>query len=88
MTPYPAAGFYIAHKLFIGNHFKNGSEWGCVLDGPTADDDEAIDAIVESFKDSSDPCRDNLRVWHIVPGKIAEEVTDWAIWRCTKKAAE
>ena len=84
MTPYPKGGFYIAHRLFIGNSFKSGGEWGCILDGPIEDDDEAIGDILENFKSDTSPSRENLRVWHITPGKIAEDVTDWALWRCTK----
>jgi hypothetical protein len=77
---YPLNGFFVAHRRFIGPSFKPQGEWGDILDGPQCDDEAVIECILESWKDDQfAPDRDDLRVWHIVPGKPAEDCTDWAI---------
>ena len=74
---YPLQGFFVAHRRFLG---LKGQPWGDILDGPRVDDEAVIEAIIEAFKDSDfAPGRDDLRVWHIIPGKIAEDCTAWAV---------
>ena len=76
---YPLQGFFVAHRRFMG---LNGQPWGDILDGPQVDDEAVIEAIIEAFKDSEfAPDTDDLRVWHIIPGKPAEDCTEWAV--CT-----
>lgn len=77
-TPYPAE-FYVAHRLYRGDPFPRAGVWGDILDGPMTDDEDVIDAILEAFKGEPHlPCRIDLRVWHIRPGRPAEDVTKWA----------
>ena len=77
---YPTGGFFVAHKLYTGYSFPREGSWGDVLDGPMTDDEAVIEALLEAWSDSEfAPDRDDLRVWHIVPGKVAEDCTDWAI---------
>ena len=74
---YPLQGFFVAHRRFTT---LDGKPWGDILDGPQVDDEAVIEAIIEAFKDSEfAPDFDDLRVWHIIPGKIAEDCTDWAV---------
>ena len=68
--------FFIAHRLFTGAPFPAGGTWGDVLDGPMGDENDAVAAIVEAFKsDETGPSTENLRVWVISPGEIAEDCT-------------
>jgi len=77
---YTLGGFFVAHKRFMGHPMPPQGSWGDILDGPQVDDEAVIEAIIEAFKDSEfAPGRDDLRVWHIIPGKIAEDCTDWAV---------
>ena len=77
---YPTEGFFVAHKRFIGPNFKPQGEWGDILDGPMTDDESVIEAILEAWKDEQHaPDTDDLRVWHIIPGKPAEDCTAWAV---------
>ena len=72
--------FFVAHRLFTGSSFPEGGVWGDILDGPVVDTDELAELIIEAFKsDETGPTRENLRVWAISPGKIAEEWTAWTI---------
>jgi hypothetical protein len=77
---YPLNGFFVAHRRFIGHPAPKQSTWADILDGPQVDDEAVIECILEAWKhDQFAPDRDDLRVWHIVPGKPAEDCTDWAI---------
>ena len=77
---YPLQGFFVAHKRYMGYSFPPQGEWGDVLDGPEVDDEAVIEAIIAAWSDSEfAPDRDDLRVWHIVPGKPAEDCTAWAV---------
>ena len=72
--------FFIAHRLFTGGSLPAGGEWGDILDGPVIDEDSLIEGIIEKFRDIDyGPSRADLRVWHIVPGKPAEDCTNWVI---------
>ena len=74
---YPLQGFFVAHRRFMG---LNGQPWGDILDGPQVDDEAVIEAIIEAWKgDQHAPDHDDLRVWHIIPGKPAEDCTVWAV---------
>ena len=74
---YPLRGFFVAHRRFMT---LDGHPWGDILDGPQVDDEAVIEAIIEAWSDSwSPPGRDDLRVWHIIPGKPAEDCTAWAV---------
>ena len=74
---YPRQGFFVAHRRFMT---LDGKPWGDILDGPMADDEAVIEAIIEAWKDDQHgPDRDDLRVWHIITGKPAEDCTDWAV---------
>ena len=85
---YPLQGFFVAHRRFT----ELGGQpwaWGDILDGPEVDDEAVIEAIIEAFKDSEfAPGRDDLRVWHIIPGKPAEDCTDWAVRTVTETMEE
>ena len=64
----------------MGYSFPPQGSWGDILDGPMTDDESVIEAIIEAWKDGDyEPDRDDLRVWHIVPGKPAEDCTAWAV---------
>ena len=77
---FPTTGFFVAFKRFTGPNFKPQGEWGDILDGPQVDDEAVIEAIVEAWAESQfAPDTDDLRVWHIVPGKPAEDCTVWAV---------
>ena len=77
---YPLGGFFVAHKRFMGHPFPPEGSWGDILDGPQVDDEAVIEAIIEAWSDSEfPPDRDDLRVWHIMPGKPAEDCTAWAV---------
>jgi hypothetical protein len=77
---YPTEGFFVAHKRFIGRSYKNGYAWGSITDGPVVDEEELIDLIIHHWSDEMfAPDRDDLRVWYIVPGKVAEDCTAWAV---------
>ena len=77
---YPLHGFFVAHKRFTGYSFPPQGSWGDILDGPQVDDEAVIEAILDAWKDDQHaPDRDDLRVWHIVPGKPAEDCTAWAV---------
>lgn len=77
---YPTGGFFVAHKRFMGKPFPPEGTWGDILDGPETDEEAVIEALLEAWEDSEfAPDRDELRVWHIVPGKPAEDCTKWAI---------
>jgi hypothetical protein len=77
---YPLGGFFVAHKRFMGHPFPPQGKWGDILDGPEVDDEAVIEAIIEAWADSEfSPDRDDLRVWHIVLGKEAEDCTAWAV---------
>ena len=77
---YPLQSFFVAHKRFIGPSFKTQGAWGDILDGPQVDDEAVIEAIIEAWKDADyAPDTDDLRVWHIIPGKVAEDCTAWAV---------
>ena len=68
--------FFIAHRLFTGGSFPDGGTWGDILDGPMGDENDVAEAIIESFKsDAAGPSAENLRVWVISPGEIAEDCT-------------
>ena len=83
---YPTSGFYVAHRRFLS---LKGHPWGDILDGPQVDDEAVIEAIIEAFKDSEfGPGRDDLRVWQIIPGKPAEDCTDWAVRTVTETLEE
>ena len=74
---YPLRGFFIAHRRFLS---LEGQPWGDILDGPQVDDEAVIEAIIEAWADSEfAPDRSDLRVWQIIPGKPAEDCTDWAV---------
>ena len=74
---YPTGSFFIVHKRFTA---LEGKPWGDLLDGPQVDDEAVIECIYEAWKDEEHaPGRDDLRVWHIQPGKPAEDCTAWAI---------
>jgi hypothetical protein len=82
---YPLQGFFIAHKRFMGHPFPPQGEWGDILDGPEVDDEAVIEAILEAWVDDQfPPDRDDLRVWHIIPGKPAEDCTEWAVKTVTE----
>jgi hypothetical protein len=77
---YPINGFFVAHHRFTGPAFKPGGEWGNIVDDPNATEEDVIEAIIEAFKDAAHaPDRSDLRVWHIIPGKLPEDCTAWAI---------
>jgi hypothetical protein len=77
---YPLGGFFVAHKRFMGHPLPPQGEWGDILDGPVTDDEAVIEIIIEAWADSEfPPDRDDLRVWHIVPSKEAEDCTAWAV---------
>ena len=77
---YPLGGFFVAHKRYMGHPFPPQGSWGDILDGPVTDDEAVIEAIIEKWADSEfAPDRDDLRVWHFVPGKPAEDCTAWAV---------
>ena len=77
---YPLQGFFVAHHRFMGPSFPREGTWGDILDGPQVDDEAVIEAILEAYKDEMfPPDRSDLRVWHIIPGKPAEDCTAWAI---------
>ena len=77
---YPLQGFFVAHKRYMGHPFPPQGSWGDILDGPEVDDEAVIEAILEAWKDDQHaPDLDDLRVWHIVPGKPAEDCTAWAV---------
>jgi hypothetical protein len=79
---YPIKGFFVAHKRFLT---LPGQPWGDILDCPEVDDEAVIEAVIEAFKDSQFGVdRDELRVWHIIPGKPAEDCTDWAVRTATE----
>ena len=74
---YPTEGFFVAHKRF---NSLAGQPWGDILDGPEVDDEAVIEAIIEAWaQDERVPYFDDLRVWHIIPGKPAEDCTAWAV---------
>lgn len=73
---YPLQGFFVAHKRFTG---QPEGEWGDLLDGPQVDDEAVIEAIIAWSDAQHGLGRDDLRVWHIVPGKPAEDCTAWAV---------
>lgn len=83
---YPTGDFFVAHHRFTGPPFPPEGTWGDILGGP-ADEDALIEALIETYRDevyapeshTNEPAFSNLRVWHIVPGKPAEECTAWAI---------
>ena len=88
MTRYPDT-FFVAHRLFTGHPFPAGGVWGDILDGPMADDEAVIEAVIEAFKDDEHgPDRSDLRVWQIVPGKPAEDCTAWAVRTVFETLAE
>lgn len=72
-TPYPAA-FHVAHRFF-----PTVGDWGDILDGPMVEEEDVIDAILESFKDEEPPTRDNLRVWEVSSDGVCRDVTHWAL---------
>ena len=79
---YPTEGFFVVHKRFMGHPFPPEGSWGNIneVDGPVTDDEAVIEAIIEAWSDAQwAPDRDDLRVWHIVPGKVAEDCTAWAV---------
>ena len=77
---YPLQGFFVAHHRFMGPMFPREGTWGDILGGPVPNDEDVIEAILEAYKDEMfPPDRSDLRVWHIIPGKPAEDCTDWAI---------
>lgn len=77
---YPTDGFFVAHKRFMGDPFPPEGTWGDILDGPETDDETVIEVIIEAWRDSGfPPDTDDLRVWHIIPGKPAEDCTGWAV---------
>lgn len=73
-TPYPAT-FHVAHRFFQ----VDGGTWGDILDGPMVEEEDVIDAILESFKDEEPPMRDNLRVWEVSCDGVCRDVTQWAL---------
>jgi hypothetical protein len=77
LAPYPPGAFYVAHRLFCGPPFRPAGAWGDVLDGPVTDFDIVVDSVNESFKgERVRLTRDRLRVWFVVPGRAAVDVTD------------
>ena len=79
---FPTSGFFVAYRRYTGPSFKPEGEWGMIaeMDGPEVDDEAVIEAIIEAWSDSEfPPDRDDLRVWHIIPGKEAEDCTAWAV---------
>ena len=78
-APYPDS-FFIAHRGYTGHNVAPGGEWGDVLDGPERDDEAVIEAMIENWKDEQHaPDETDFRVWHIIPGKPAEDCTKWAL---------
>ena len=74
---YPLQGFFVAHRRFLS---LKGQTWGDILDGPEVDDEAVIEAIIYAWRDDEfAPGRDDLRVWHIISGKPAEDCTEWAV---------
>ena len=83
---YPLQGFFVAHRRFLD---REGQPWGDILDGPQVDDKAVIEAIIEAWKfDQHAPDFDDLRVWCIIPGKFAEDCTDWAVRTVTETLEE
>jgi hypothetical protein len=74
-TPYPQGTIYVAHRLFTGEPFKIGGEWGDVLDGPLTDIDDVADKVRESFKAEDSITYDVLRVLAVRIGKDTRDVT-------------
>jgi hypothetical protein len=75
---YPIQGFYVAHHRFTGPQFAPGGEWGNIIDGPGANDDDVIEAILDTYRDGPHPTVGDLRVWLVTPSRT-DDVTFWAI---------
>lgn len=76
---YPTTGFFVAHKRFFGPSFGPEGAWGDLLDGPQVDGEAVIEAIIHWGGAQHGLDRDDLRVWHIIPGTPAEDCTAWAV---------
>lgn len=81
---YPKA-FFIVHRRFTGRPFPPEGTWGDIGDGPIAEAEDVIYAMLESWKDEHhEPDETDFRVWQIIPGKPAEDCTEWALWMVTQ----
>lgn len=78
-APYPDT-FFIVHHRFQGPFCAPEGEWGDIGDGPVASEDDAIEAMINTWNETwREPDETDFRVWQIVPGKPAENCTAWAI---------
>lgn len=74
---YPTDGFFVGHKRFLT---LKGRPWGDFLDGPVAEFEDVVARIIEHWSiEGFGPDRSDLRVWHIIPGKPAEDCTALAV---------
>ena len=81
MTPYPET-FYIVHRRYNGPSFPAGGTWGNIeheCDGPQADDEAVIEALIKNWDEPHEPDATDYRVWHITPDKPREDCTKWAL---------
>lgn len=76
--------FYVCHRRYTGYGTPPGGSWGNLgggpCDGPQEDCEQVIEAMIENWKDEYyEPDVTDFCVWHIQPGKPAEDCTAWAL---------